>query len=227
VDLLVCGMHRSGTSAVARLLVNSCQRSFLEDPDWAMTGRLVDVAGHADELARWELVKCPRMTEVLPVTLAVCAGARAAVLVRDPRDVLCSILEKVRAGMPTRMLEFARLGVSASGAEGFAHAYRIYADTVLGTLDSAEGRRVRLIVYETFCEDKPAAITELAEWIGWPCDRVMIASYQDEQLGPAHTKHAGDQAIKGPRRWARDLDEADRATLGPALKAYEALRARA
>jgi hypothetical protein len=220
-------MHRSGTSAVARLLVESCRRSFLEDPDWAMTGCLVDVAAYADELARWELVKCPRMTEVLPAALAVCAGARTAVLVRDPRDVLSSILEKVRAGMPTRMLEFARLGVNAGGAEGFAQAYRIYADTVLGALDSAQGRRVRLVVYEAFCEDKPGAIAELAAWIGWSCDRAAIASRQDEQLGPTHTKDAGDQSIKGPRRWARDLDDADRSALGPAVEAYAALRARA
>ena len=192
-----------------------------------MTGRRIDVARHADELRRWELVKCPRMTEVLPAALAACPEARAAVLARDPRDVLCSILEKVSAGMPTRMLEFSRLGVKASGAEGFVHAYRIYADTVLGALDGAEGERVRVVVYEAFCDDKPAAVAELAEWLGWPCDRAAIASRQDEQLGPAHTKHVNDQSIKGPRRWAHDLDEPDRAALAPALKAYAALRARA
>jgi hypothetical protein len=225
--LLVCGLHRSGTSAVARLLADSCERSFLEDPDWAMTGHLIDVPRHVDELARWELVKCPRMTEVLPAALSACAEARAAVLVRDPRDVLCSILEKVRAGMPTRMLEFSRLGVHAGGPVGFAQAYRVYADTVLGVLNGADGVRVRLVVYERFCEDKAGAVIAVAGWIGWPCDPSVIASRLHEQLGPVHTKHPADQSVKGPRRFTRELDEADRVALAPALEAYAALLARA
>jgi hypothetical protein len=220
-------MHRSGTSAVARLLADSCGCTFLEDPDWAMSSGLIEVTSCIDELARWELVKCPRMTEVLPAALSACRDARAAVLVRDPRDVLCSIQEKVRAGMPTRMLEFSRLGVRSDGVAAFTDAYRIYAATVMTTLDGPMTERVRVVVYEAFCEDKLAVVSDLAAWIGWPCVRTVIARRQDEQLGPAHTKHDSDQSIKGPRRWARDLDESDRAALAPALEAYARLRARA
>lgn len=223
----MCGMHRSGTSAVAHLLAAACGCSFLEDPGWAMTGRLIDVAGHAAELADWDLVKCPRMTEVLPAALAACPQARAVVLVRDPRDVLCSILEKVRSGMPTRMLEFSRLGVRAGGAEGFAEAYRIYADTLLEALDGPQGERVRVLAYERFCDDKAAAVAELAAWVGWRCDAAAIAPRAERQLAPAHTKHASDQSIKGPQRWTRDLGMQDRAALEPALTAYAAVRARA
>lgn len=220
-------MHRSGTSAVARMLAGASGCSFLEDPDWAMTGRLIDVAGQAGELARWELVKCPRMTEVLPAALAVRPEARAAVLVRDPRDIFCSIQEKVRAGMPTRMLEFSRLGVEAGGAEGFAVAYRVYAETVLGLLGGPERERVRVVVYEQFCDDKLATVEQLSAWVGWPFDRAAIDGEQDRQLAPVHTKAAGDQSIKGPRRWRRDLGAPEQAALEPALAAYEALRLRA
>jgi hypothetical protein len=227
MELLVCGMHRSGTSAVAHMLAGACGRSFLEDPDWAMTGRLIDVAGQAQELERWELVKCPRMTEVLAEALAACRQARAVVLVRDPRDVLCSILEKVRAGMPTRMLEFRRLGVEEEGARGFAQAYRLYAQIVLDVLDGPAGGRVRLLPYESFCADKLGTVAGLADWVGWPCRVAAVASRRDEQLGPWHTKAAGDQSIKGSRRWRRELSEQDRALLTPALTAHAALLARA
>lgn len=220
-------MHRSGTSAVAHLLAKSCGRRLLEDPEWAMTGRLIDVTRHREELMRWELVKCPRMTEVLPAALAACAEMRAVVLVRDPRDVFCSIMEKVRAGMATRMLEFSRLGVEKGGADGFAEAYRIYTAIILGALDGPASARVRIVLYEAFCEDKCAAVSQLADWMGWRCDLGVIASRQYEQLGPVHTKHISDQSIKGPRRWARDLDEPDRAALSSALAAHAALQARA
>jgi hypothetical protein len=216
-------MHRSGTSAVARLLAHSCERTLLEDPFWAMTGRLVDVARWADELARWDLVKCPRMTEVLPRALAVCPQARAAVLVRDPRDVFCSILEKANAGMPTRMLEFSRLGVRDGGADGFSEAYGIYARTILDTLAGEDGDRVRVVVYERFCDDKPATVSELAAWMGWPCDPRACAQLQDHQLGPANTKHESDRSIKGPRRWSRDLGAEHRARLVASVEAYTAL----
>jgi hypothetical protein len=192
-----------------------------------MSGERIDVTRHTDELARWDLVKCPRMTEVLPSALAACGDARAVVLVRDPRDVLCSIQEKVRAGMPTRMLEFSRLGIRSRDAAGFARAYRIYAATVADALNGPAAERVRLVVYESFCYDKSAVVAELAAWIGWPYDAAVLASRQHEQLGPAHTKRVDEQSIKGPRRWANDLDESDRAALEPALRAYATLRARA
>jgi len=227
MQLLVCGMHRSGTSAVAYMLSRSCRRTLLEDPPWAMTGRLIDVASQVDELAGWDMLKCPRMTEVLPEALAVCPEARAAVLVRDPRDVLCSILEKVYAGMPTRMLEFSRLGVHEGGAVGFAKAYGIYARTVLDALARAGTERVRIVVYENFWPDRPATITALAGWLGWPCDRDTCEALQNRQLGPAHTKHSSDQSIKGSGRWFRELGADHRAALAPSLEAYAALCAAA
>ncbi|MGP8303642.1 sulfotransferase family protein [Streptomyces inhibens] len=223
MQLLICGIHRSGTSAVAHMLSESCRRTLLEDPDWAMTGRLVDVTAPAEELARWDILKCPRMTEVLPAALDAYPQARAAVMVRDPRDVLCSILEKVNAGMPTRMLEFSRLGVSETGAAGFAQAYVTYARTILSARAAAGAERVHLIRYEQFCTDRPAGIAALAAWLGWTCDREVCESIQSRQLGPFHTKHPGDQSIKGAGRWRTELSGADQAALGPALDAYTSL----
>lgn len=227
MQLLVCGMHRSGTSAVAHMLSRSCHRTLLEDPPWAMTGRLIDVAGQTDELAGWDILKCPRMTEVLPEALAVCPEARAAVLVRDPRDVLCSILEKVHAGMPTRMLEFSRLGVHEGGAVGFSQAYGIYARTVLDTLALEGPERMRVVIYESFWPDRTTTIAALAGWLGWPCDRDACEVLQNRQLGPAHTKHSSDQSIKGSGRWARELSSDHQAALASSLEAYAALCAAA
>lgn len=219
MHLLICGMHRSGTSAVAHMLSASCRRTLLEDPDWAMTGELIDVTAPAEEIARYDIVKCPRMTEVLPAALDAYPQARAAVMVRDPRDVLCSILEKVNAGMPTRMLEFSRLGIRETGTAGFAQAYAAYARTVLGAR-AAQGSRVRLVRYEQFWTDRPASVAALASWVGWSSDRGAAESIQSRQLGPAHTKRPGDQSIKGAGRWRTELSETDQAALAPALEAH-------
>jgi len=227
MQLLVCGMHRSGTSAVAHMLARSCGRTLLEDPDWAMTGRLIDVAPQSAELTRYDMVKCPRMTEVLPQVLAAHTRARAAVLVRDPRDVLSSILEKVHAGMPTRMLEFTRLGVPEQDVGGFARAYSIYARTVLDTVHGASAPRVRIVVYEKFWGDKLGTIERLARWLGWPYDHARVEAVQGRQLGPAHTKHHSDQSIKGAGRWTQDLSVDQLAALAPGLDAYAELRAAA
>jgi hypothetical protein len=220
MQLLICGMHRSGTSAMAHMLSASCQRTLLEDPDWAMTGRLIDLAGPAEEIARWDIVKCPRMTEVLPDAMSAYPHARAAVMVRDPRDVLCSILEKVNAGMPTRMLEFARLGIAETGAAGFAQAYATYAGIILAARVGAGVDRVRLVRYERFWTDRPTSVAALASWLGWTSDREISESIQARQLGPVHTKHASDQSIKGVGRWRHELSASDRSVLEPAVEAY-------
>jgi hypothetical protein len=226
MQLLICGMHRSGTSAVAHLLTASCRRTLLEDPDWAMTGRLIDVTAPAEQIARWDVVKCPRMTEVLPSALAAYPQARAVVMVRDPRDVLCSILEKVNAGMPTRMLEFSRLGIAETGAAGFALAYATYARTIL-TASVAGAERLRLTRYDEFCVDRPARIAALADWLGWPFDRQICESIQSRQLGPVDTKHVSDQSIKGAGRWRTELSQTDQSALEPAVAAYARLCAAA
>jgi hypothetical protein len=223
MHLLICGMHRSGTSAVAHMLSASCGRTMLEDPDWAMTGRLIDVQAPAEELARYDILKCPRMTEVLPEALDAYPKAHAAVMVRDPRDVLCSILEKVKAGMPTRMLEFERLGVAETGAAGFARAYAIYARTILTAHAAAGAGRVHLIRYEQFWTDRPGGVAALADRLGWTSDRRISESIQSRQLGPVHTKHHTDQSIKGAGRWRTELSASDQAALAPALDAYASL----
>lgn len=223
MDLLVCGMHRSGTSAAAHLLAASCGRSMLEDPDWAMTGRLIDVRAQAAELASYDMLKCPRMTEVLPEALSAYPDARAVVMVRDPRDVASSILEKVRAGMPTRMFEFSRLGVAETGVAGFARAYGIYARTIAAARDTAGPGRVRLVGYERFSRDRPGTVAAAAAWLGWPFDEEVCRSLESRQLAPAGTKHASDQSIKGAGRWRTDLDAVDREALVPAVTAYEEL----
>jgi hypothetical protein len=206
------------------MLSESCRRTLLEDPDWAMTGRLIDVSAPAAEIARFDIVKCPRMTEVLPAALDAHPQARTAVMVRDPRDVLCSILEKVNAGMPTRMLEFTRLGISETGAAGFASAYVTYARTILGASAAAGTRRVHLVPYEEFYADRPARIADLADWLGWTSDRQVSESLQARQLGPFNTKRPVDQSIKGAGRWRTELSESDQAALKPALEAYSSLR---
>jgi hypothetical protein len=59
--------------------------------------------------------------------------------------------------------------------------------SILDTL-AHEGGRVRVVVYERFCDDKPALVADLAAWMGWPCDPGVCAQLQDRQTSVTRTQ---------------------------------------
>src|SRR5215211_1901539 len=126
---MVCGLHRSGTSAMARMLAAGAGWTLLDDPEWAIeesaTQFLEDDATFR-ELAGVDIAKIPRMVEALPQFLATFRDARVVIMLRDPRDTWCSIREKFATGRRTRMHEYSRLGISERGALGCRRAYDVY-----------------------------------------------------------------------------------------------------
>lgn len=95
MEILVTGLHRSGTSATARLLATMTHLSLLDDPQWAifhpqMAKAYRQVNQYQQELAQADIVKCPRMGECLDLILEDFPQAQILYLVRDPRDVYCS-----------------------------------------------------------------------------------------------------------------------------------------
>lgn len=219
MQLLVCGMHRSGTSAVARLLAKGCDRTLLDDPEWAIRqDQSPTPANGTAQLEAHEIVKCPRMVESLDAVFDLHPSARAVVMVRDPRDVWCSIWEKTCTGRSTRMLSYRRLGVEGVGLPAFTAAYAIYcALTAQALLDHAE--KLTILRYEDFFENRVVTVAGLADTMEWTFSQGAVVGLEHEQLGPPANKATGDAAIRGPERWRTDLHPREAAQFDDALRA--------
>jgi len=182
--LFVFGNQKSGTTAIAGLLAAATQRRATLDFAGATEphiGRLLrretplaDFVRHNSWAFSAQIVKEPNLTFAAPQLMEHFAAPRAVFIVRDPRDNIRSILdrlelpgdlesldvESVRANRTWRSLLAGRdLGLAedhyiATLAWRWLRAIEI--------LQSAHARFV-LLRYEDFKVDRPGAIAQLAE----------------------------------------------------------------
>lgn len=155
---LVTGMPRSGTSLTAHLLSRATSLSLSDDPKEAMAATVHQgcvrwvrtLLTHLDGFA---VVKAPRLTEVIGELLRLDAALIAVHLVRDPRDVYCSVLEKVRTGNPTSMTDNERFHpLSGSLEDGVAAAAAYYHERQVEVRESMPTRNI-VLRYEHILRD--------------------------------------------------------------------------
>jgi hypothetical protein len=205
MQLLVCGLNRSGTSAVSHLIAKAAGVSLLDDPDWAISAPRMGLAYRSDERLRAALdshtiLKCPRMTEVLTDVRADFPELGVVCAIRDPRDVFASIQEKVLLGRPTRMLDNARFGPHDTPLDGFV----AQANTYFATAARAADAGALVIDYDRFFFDRAATIHVALRWLGWQEERALKESEFHDQYGPVGHKRSPN-TIDGPGRHQRDL----------------------
>lgn len=169
--------------------------------------RILSVARRAGLVGSVRAVEqTPEVAHILHTVPIAFPDARVVHLVRDGRDVVCSLLEKrwlrpseeaaddagVAYGSyarfwvePQRRAEFER----ASDARRAAWAWRSYLNAV-----RASGVSVHEVRYERMAERPEDVAEELAEHLGAPVGDLAAA------LGRVHAESVG--------RWKRDLDEA-------------------
>lgn len=228
MKILVCGLHRSGTSAVAHLIAKAACLSILDDPEWAIEKSPMEYrvsSSSVMDLVKHEVVKCPRMAEHLSQVLVDFPETRAIFVLRDPRDVWCSIHTKLRAGSPTRMNDYSRLDIAESGAAGFARAYTHY----LGMLercrtDPALGRRLEIVPYELFFCRRREVVQDMCRFAGLSV-REDVTPWLGEQLAPHSNKPNGDLRICGPGRWRTEPGVLDLAELQASVAQYQSVMA--
>jgi hypothetical protein len=226
---LVCGLHRSGTSAMAHLLSAGADWTLLDDPEWAIeegAARFVDDRACFEELASHDLAKIPRMTEALPCFLETFAGARVVLMLRDPRDTWCSIREKFATGRRTRMHEYSRLGIHERGALGLRLAFDVYMERACAAA-AAHPDRILFVPYEHFFADRVGMAARVAWWLDAPFDCARAERIVEAQLGPLRNKPTGDDGIRGPGRWLRDLPADEVAVFESATETHRRLTAAA
>jgi hypothetical protein len=218
MDALICGMHRSGTSAVARLLSIGAGASLCDDPPWAAEAPsiILNSAAIRLELDGAKLVKCPRMAGYLDLVLTAFPRAQVVWMLRDPRDIYSSIQERARNAPDTTLLEFREIGIIGGGLSSFTRAYKVYLEVLHACLAQCENR-IYIVRYETFFQAKVSTVQIIARWLGLPMDIDLIAPFIDRQLGPPRHKFG---AIKGPGRYNGDLTYEETQGLAVAVEGW-------
>jgi hypothetical protein len=228
LDVLITGLNRSGTSALANLLVRTLDLSLLDDPE-----EVIDpsVATYGIETIRqltrsWSLVdvvKAPRATEVLAAIEDI-FDPKVVHVVRDPRDVYASIMEKVRVGRRTRMLDNDRFdGPVGTPARGVAAAARTYHEAQLDHVRSS-GSRGSILRYDHFYRDRASVVSGLANQL-YPerSARSLGSAELEMQWGPSVNKAGA--AVRGPGRWVGELGAASESDFDDAVAAYRQVAA--
>lgn len=217
MQILVTGLHRSGTSVTARLLATMTHLRLLDDPQWAifhlqMAKAYRQVNQYRQELAQADIVKCPRMGECLDLILEDFPQAQILYLVRDPRDVYCSIAEAQKSSDPTvtTMADNQRFGPHEHLWQGVSLAFRAYAQQALQAIHCAP-ERLTLINYVEICQYPQQTLQGLCQHLGLTIHTSDITPLAGQQLGPTRNKHQSDLSIKGVKRWRQELDPAEAA----------------
>ena len=210
--LFVLGNQKSGTSAIAALLAKACGLSVTIDLRREIDRPTHDrvVAGERDferyvRDNRWdfsrEVVKEPNLTHLVPQLRERFPRSRMALVIRDPRDNIRSILDRLRLpGDAPRIddgdwarispawrlvLDGAWCGLRADHyVDALAARWNRFADVHAEFADD-----IVLCRYEDFLRDKVGAIAALAEALGLQVVR-DVSSDVDRQY-----QSAGDRSV--------------------------------
>ena len=210
--VLVTGLHRSGTSVVAKLLAALTNLTLLDDPQWAifhprLAGAYRSVNTYREELESFEIVKCPRMGECLDLVLSDFPLTKIVYVVRDPRDVFCSIAEAQKSPDWTvkTMADNKRFGDHVNLSEGVSLAYKYYANQALSGEKRCPGR-LTFVAYTDLYFYPELTVKRIGQRIGLR----VVNSFPDhlrwQQLAPLRNKVPGEISIKGVNRWKKELD---------------------
>lgn len=184
--------------------------SLLDDPEWAIYSpdqalAYRRVARFHTELNDADIVKCPRMGEVLSTVKLDFPEILVVFLFRDPRDVFASIMDAQRSQHPSvgTMLDNRRFGEYATPVDGFVLSYNLYA---LVALQASNDAQVQLVQYEQLHRSPACTIDRVIRRFNFRPVQTMSAELTTAQLGPIRNKPAGEDGIRGPGRWTTDLD---------------------
>jgi len=205
--LLVTGLPRSGTSATANLLSRATGMSLLDDPEEVMAiGEMTPTTEWLTDL--WEIldgsdiVKAPRLSEVLTQLQGIRSDFMTVILVRDPRDVYCSVMEKVRTGRRTTMLDNDRfLPLSKAPHDGVAAAAAFYHREQVRSY-KLNPTQTLIMNYQHLAVAPDLEIERLSQLLGYDFNSLTVDDLL-RQWGPMEAKF--ENVIVGPGRWTREL----------------------
>jgi hypothetical protein len=157
------------------------------------------------KLRAFPLVKVPGFATVLPQLQHAMVGRfRALYVVRDPRDNVASLLERLdKKPQNTNNHLFTDvqwLGVTATErTAALAWRWRSYLE-IAQAYQCAQGA-IEFVRYETFLADKSVLLDKIASKLQIPFERERVMPYLDMQF-----KKSWDQRIAGAERWRSELN---------------------
>jgi hypothetical protein len=211
MKLCVVGCERSGTSAVSKLLSIGSGWSLLDDPSdfWYVTP-VIYRTGSGLTFRLWralrthDIVKVPRFATILPYLRKRFLGNFSTVYcVRDPRDVVASVRERLRTWYYTDFITDSDwLDVRPGDqVEAVAWKWRKYLESALQY--QSRGERIMFIRYEDFFAEKLKTIETCARHMHIPFRPEKAAPHVDRQF----KKRWNGGKIAGPLRWREELTE--------------------
>jgi Sulfotransferase family len=238
---LVIGCARSGTSILGELLASHPDIKYVFEAHdvWDMAGTGVNnshrlVAAHAtpevrDKIRSWFkkqqgsagiiVEKCPRNTLRIPFLRAVFPEAKIIHIVRDGRDVACSLMPGV-GGDEWRHLKppsWQSLFNEHAGLVRCALVWKEVMEIALTDLPSDAHHQVR---YEDLVTDSWATAQELLSYLGLesnPAVREFCSRIQDSTLNSYHARKQkkwfrGDHKSR-VGRWRENVDQMQQSML--------------
>lgn len=210
MKILVVGCERSGTSAISHLISIGSGLRLLDDPpeSW-YTYPLMYMSGNKVSLKLWlkmrfhEIVKVPGFAVVLPsLDRSFLGKFKVVYCVRDPRDVLASIKERLRQSYSPLLTDVNWLNISVNSLEeAVAWRWRKYLEAAMEFNNSKQGKdKVIFIRYEDFNTDKVKNLNFLANSLNIEISSEKLAPFLDKQF-----KKVWSNKIRGESRWQEDI----------------------
>lgn len=220
--VFVLGNQKSGSTAIAALLAECIGGKPSLDVLYQSRTRLEDLLGQDEAIAALaqrrskafsaEVVKDNDFIFILPSLRAAFPDAPVVFVVRDPRDNIRSILNRVNLPGSQQDLtteQYANLrdtlpgwhsivtnaGIVAEPQQYVEALAERWARAVSAYLEAAD--RITLIRYEDFCTDKRGQIEKLSRSLGRPVVHDITGS-QDRQFQPRGDREITPEAFFGP-----------------------------
>ncbi|MEJ2720910.1 MAG: sulfotransferase, partial [bacterium] len=223
--IIVLGNQKSGTTAIAALLAEAAGLSVALDLYREFNTPVIDRIKTGDltmkafvkrnklDFSR-DIIKEPSLSVFFPELVAYFPDARFVMVIRDPRDNIRSMLNRLGVpGTAEKLTEEFKSGITraweliidggwlgldgANYIEMLAQRWNYIADSYLAQKD-----QMTLLQYEVFLEDKPGAISRLADRLGLEI-RHDIRDRVDHQFQPAGDRSVSWLDFFGPVNLAR------------------------
>jgi len=208
---LIVGCERSGTSAISNLLHLATGKSILDDPKeyWL---KYPDIYANNGKFSftQWiklkinSIVKIPGFATILTNLSKMHFGDfKTYYLIRDPRDNVAALLERVNQGKAELFLNTGWLDINNENiVEKLAMRWRRYLELAM-KYQKYDGDII-FIKYEDFFDNKLNTIKTISKQLNFYFDEDKISN----GLGNQFRKSWNDR-IRGPGRWKTDLYASD------------------
>ncbi|UII27792.1 sulfotransferase [Fulvivirga maritima] len=209
MKVLVVGCERSGTSAISNLLARATKKNILDDPEYTwylypiiFLQKFTFSLRLFVDINKYYIVKVPGFATILPYLRYISLFKfRVIYVIRDPRDNVASILERLEYDFNGLFLNVAWLRCSPRNiVETLSYRWNKYLQLCL-EYKSQHPDEVKIIRYEDFLNDKGSVLKGIADF----CELKFDINEIENELDIQYRKRWSSK-ITGQARYKVDLN---------------------